>query len=220
MDHTRHIGLFNARHYSATLIGAGGIGAITALALSKMGLGSLIIYDGDKVEEVNIPVQFHRLSDVGKPKSEAVERVIQDYVDDVRVIGICDCVMDHTILKPTHVMISAVDSIQARQQIWVAVQRAQPLWYVDARMSAEYFQMYVVEMRNPQWYQDSLMGQDDATILDEPCTAKATIYTACMAAGHIGAAFRRILTGLQTPGIVTHDILKDQLGVLPFKTDS
>jgi molybdopterin/thiamine biosynthesis adenylyltransferase len=214
MDHTRHIGIFNAGRYSATLIGVGGIGAITALTLAKMGIGELILYDGDKVEEVNIPVQFHKLSDVGKPKAITVHRLIDEFADDLT--------LDHryirfnrgTILEPTHLMISAVDSIEARKDIWKAVWARKPIWYLDTRMSAEYFQMFVVNMNNTDWYEDTLERQDDSHIPDDPCTSKATIYTGCMAAGHIGAVVRRIVTERQKPGILTHDILNDQLNFL------
>jgi hypothetical protein len=66
-------------------------------------------------------------------------------------------------------------------------------------------------MQKFQWYQYTLESQDDSQIPDEPCTSKATIYTACMAAGHVGAGLRRIITGRQGGGILTHDILQNNL---------
>jgi molybdopterin/thiamine biosynthesis adenylyltransferase len=214
MDHTRHIGIFNAGRFTAALIGVGGIGAITALTLAKMGIGELILYDGDRVEDVNIPVQFHKLSDVGKPKVITIHRLIEEFADDLIVDHRCIRVGAGSLLEPTHFVISAVDSIQARKEIWSAVWARRPLWYLDTRMSAEYFQMFVVDMNNSGWYEDTLKGQDDSQIPDDPCTSKATIYTGCMAAGHIGAVVRRIVTGHQKAGILTHDILKNHLNFL------
>jgi molybdopterin/thiamine biosynthesis adenylyltransferase len=220
MDHTRHIGIFNASDYSATLIGAGGIGAMSALALAKMGIGYLAIYDDDKVDDINIPVQFHRLSDVGKPKVIAIDEAIREYVDGTTIQRIYARVTDGSLMRATDITISAVDSISARKGIWHAVQVQRPNWYIDARMSAEYLQIYVVKM-NPlesrDWYDTTIFTQDDSQIPDDPCTSKATIYTACMAAGHIGAIARRIVTGKQAPGILTHDILYNKLNWLSFQ---
>ncbi len=214
MDHTRHIGIFNAQKFSVTLIGLGGIGAFTALTLAKMGCGELVVYDGDTVEEVNIPVQLHKHSDVGMPKSLAIDLTIHEFADDVHVYHHNERVAEETLLTPTHIIISAVDSINARKKIWAAVKRTKPLWYLDSRMAAEYFQMYIVDMENIQWYEDTLANQDDSQIPDDPCTSKATIYTGAMAAGHIGATVRRVITGQQSTGILTHNIFSGHLEFL------
>jgi tRNA A37 threonylcarbamoyladenosine dehydratase len=126
MDHTRHIGIFNASQYSVTLIGAGGIGAMSALALAKMGVGRLVIYDEDVVDQVNIPVQFHKLSDIGKPKAAAIEGAIQDYVNGITLTPVPELVCMGTRLSPAHVTISAVDSIKARKDIWMCVRAPSP----------------------------------------------------------------------------------------------
>ena len=217
MDHTRHIGIYDARHYVLTLIGTGGIGTMAALALAKMVVGKLILYDSDLVEQINIPVQFLKISDVGKAKVIAVERAIYEYADSIAVEHWFQRVVNGTQLKPSHITISAVDSISARKEIWESVKRQNPTWYVDARMSAEHFQMYAVDMDDYSWYQGSLESQDDRLIPDEPCTSKATIYTACTAAGHIGAAVRRIITGRQRPEILNHDIIGEQIYCLPMQ---
>ncbi len=108
-------------------------------------------------------------------------------------------------------MISAVDRIDTRKEIWKAVQRAKPLWYLDARMSVEHFQLFSVDMNNRDWYSTALGFQNDSLIPNEPCTSKATIYTACIAAGQIGAVVRRIITGVQIPGVISHDIFRNVL---------
>ena len=218
MDHTRHIGIFNAHNYVLTLVGLGGIGAMTSLALAKMGVGKLILCDSDLVEDMNIPVQFHKLSDVGKAKVIAIERAIFDYADSIEIEHWFQKVVSGTRLPPSHITISAVDSIWARQEIWTAIKKQMPLWYIDARMGAEKFQMYSVEMSDYSWYESSLDLQDDRLIPDEPCTSKATIYTACMAAGHITAAVRRIVTGHQGPEILDHDIFRECMTRLPMKS--
>ena len=210
MDHTRHIGVFNAANYSVVLIGAGGIGALTGITLAKMGVGSLTIYDDDQVDPINLATQFYRLSDVGKDKVSALSGAVQEYAG-LFTISKNNRVGQSTFLEPAQIVISAVDRIDARQAIWKAVQQSKPLWYLDARMSIEHFQLFTVDMNNRDWYSTALGSQDNSLIPNEPCTSKATIYTACIAAGQIGAAVRRIITGVQIPGVLSHDIFRNVL---------
>jgi hypothetical protein len=48
------------------------------------------------------------------------------------------------------------------------------------------------------------LNEDDVPEL--PCTEKATIYTAAVAAGHIAATVKNIITGGPTPHLITHHI--------------
>jgi molybdopterin/thiamine biosynthesis adenylyltransferase len=196
------------------LIGCGGIGAGTALVLAKMGVRFLTLYDGDSIDEVNLATQFHRLSDVGNTKAEAVQHMCQDFADDTSMIGYsrritpADC-----LVSP--IVISAVDSIQARKDIWAAVQNGSVRWYIDARMAAEEFQMYLVDMETDRsWYDGKLSDESDETALNEACTAKATIFTASLAAGHIGSAVKAIAIRERFPRILIHNIRRTCLTVI------
>ena len=62
-----------------TIIGAGATGSFTALTLAKMGFSELTVFDFDTVEEHNLPNQFYRTSDLGKPKVLALQEIIRDF---------------------------------------------------------------------------------------------------------------------------------------------
>src|SRR5207244_2983363 len=62
-----------------TVVGAGGIGSPTALALAKMGCSRLTVYDPDLVEPHNLPNQFYRLKDSARPKVEALRDLIRSF---------------------------------------------------------------------------------------------------------------------------------------------
>ena len=110
------------------------------------------------------------------------------------------------------IIISAVDSIWARQNIWQAVKRSAAGWYLDARMGSEVFQLYAVNLDgDTSWYDKALSEQSDATALEEPCTSKATIYTGFIGAGHLGSAVRKIITGRPLPHFTVHNILAASL---------
>ena len=218
IDHTRHSGIFDASKTEVTLVGAGGIGAVTAVTLAKMGIGKLTVYDDDVVDKVNIATQFHKISDIGKVKAWAVCDAVSAYADTF-CSGYGIRIDKNWIFDDKDIYISTVDSIASRQEIWQALldSNMYDQWhsfYVDARMGAEVFEMFVVRMGEHEWYEHHLMSSSDNDFPDLPCTSKATIYTANIAAGHIGAAVRRIITNQQEPGLLTHHIFHNKLSFL------
>ena len=196
MDHTSHSAIFNASRLSITVIGAGGIGAATCLALAKMGVPFFTIIDDDVVSDVNMPTQLHRLADLGRPKAEAVSDMISEFSDDIQSILCIEERVDANAIPLTdQIIISCVDSIQARQDIWKAVQGGRNQLYLEARMGAEVFQLHCVDPKDNVWYDRYVTSQSDAEIADVPCTSKATIYTAFLAAAMIADAVKKFITG-------------------------
>jgi molybdopterin/thiamine biosynthesis adenylyltransferase len=196
-----------------TLIGAGGIGAISALALAKMGVRYIEVWDDDVVSDVNLPTQLHRIDDEGRPKVDALGAVLMSFSDEVQVDRHADRVGQDSQLRANYI-ISAVDSITARKAIWEAVKRGVCSHYLDARMGAEVFHLHVVDMDSPEtyaWYEQLLSGEDEGAVADLPCTQKATFYTACIAAGHIGNGVKRLAMGQDCPRMLIHDIQADSL---------
>lgn len=216
MDHTRHIGIFNARDWPVTLIGAGGIGAIAAIVLAKMGIPVLNIYDDDTVDPENVATQFYGPSDIGQDKTWSLTKLIHNFSDETEVypnyLRVGQTGVEPEYLK-NPIIISAVDSITARQVIWNNVLETKWKWYLDARMGAEIFQLYAVKSDTTRMdnYNASLMDLNEADVPDEPCTSKATIYTAAIAAGHIGATVRKIVTGMNVPFLISHDIINNNI---------
>lgn len=221
LDHTRHLGIFNVSHLEVCLIGAGGIGALTAITLGKMGVEDIWVVDDDWVDDINIATQFYRLSDVRNTKGRATLRNLYEFAG-VEGRTLLERVQPGFKLPQADVTIATVDSIASRQDIWDCIVRQynktqKPRWYLDARMGAEVFELFIVNLWEPLWYDEHINHADDGDIPDLPCTSKATIYTADIAAGHIGASLRRIATGEQDPGFLRHDIFKNELSFLEMK---
>jgi molybdopterin/thiamine biosynthesis adenylyltransferase len=209
MDKTRQLDIVNSQLIAAvdvTMIGAGGIGAATALALAKLGITRLYLYDDDTIEDLNIPTQLLKLSDIGKPKAQSVAAMLQEFSDEVSGSTRNQRVVSETTLPGSVITISSVDSITSRKAIWEAVVASQGRWYLDARMGAEVFQLYTVDTANPDWYVRHLSTLNEDDVPDEPCTAKATIYTAFIAAGHIAHQVKRIVMGQRLEKMLVHDI--------------
>jgi molybdopterin/thiamine biosynthesis adenylyltransferase len=214
INHTRHIGIFNAQDWPVTLIGAGGIGAITAVTLAKMGVPELTVFDFDRVSDVNIATQFFRHFDVESWKTAALSTILSEYADaKVLIRNLPFDENTHPDLFTNPIIISAVDSISARRAIWEAVKYEEFLWYLDARMGAEVFQLYAVSGDEMGWYEDLMSKQDDSQVDNLPCTSKATVYCSCLAAAHIGASVRKIISGLPLPRMLSQDMLSNTLMV-------
>jgi molybdopterin/thiamine biosynthesis adenylyltransferase len=213
VNHVRHCGIFDASQLEVTLIGAGGIGALAGITLAKMGIPYMKVWDDDVVSPENLPTQFFKVFDVESYKVLALNETIHEYSDEIEVHPVAARVepgiSTDAVLAP--VIISAVDSINARKGIWEVVKSLPFLWYLDARMGAENFMLYTVRRGNHQWYDEALARQDENAVEELPCTAKATIYTSAISAGMIGRTVRMIATGITPPKIVTFDIMNDVL---------
>jgi len=186
INHVRHMGIFSVADYPVTLIGAGGIGAITALTLGKMGVPAMNVWDGDTVSSEKTGTQFYSPFDIESPKVAALGNYMRRFADDTMYFPVMDRIEVSTPYQEfaAPIIISAVDNITVRKDIWVAIARQPWDWYLDARMSAEVFQLFTVLGTDRQWYQDNLAAQDESMIADVACTEKATIFCAMAAAAH------------------------------------
>jgi hypothetical protein len=220
MDHVRHSNIYNIPGYfQVGLVGAGGIGAMTALVFAKMGVQLMNVWDDDVVSETNIPTQLHPVSDVGEYKVESLERTLKAFSDEIEYTGI------HARITPSmqhisqyafqrtryHLFVTAVDSITARQEIWTQMQEynAQVDFLLDMRMSAMEYQHFLLRMDDHdarQRYEDMLFSMNDDDIPEVPCTEKATFFTASMAAGHAGVVLKDIVRQQARPHRLVHYI--------------
>lgn len=165
------------------LIGAGGIGSPTALVLAKMGCRQLHIIDPDLVENHNLPNQLFYTTDKGRVKVEALKNVVGAFTDYEPIVyqerfkGQC---------RSAQIVISGVDSMAARKEIWQIVSQSPHALYIDARMGAEAAKILAGDPLDGQfvaYYEASLCNDDEVEPL--PCTAQTIIYTPWITAGFI-----------------------------------
>jgi ThiF family len=212
LDHTRHINIFQVPlHFRVGLVGAGGIGAMTALVLAKMGVVQLTVWDDDVVSDVNIPTQLHPVSDVGAYKVTSLQKTLETFSDEIFFTPIAQRIdakttwVSQNAFENQHydLFITAVDSITARHQIWqeMTYYNGNIDWFIDARMAAEKFDMFILKMSDPgarERYENMLFGLSESDVPDLNCTEKATFHCASAAAANIGAALRNILRNEQS----------------------
>lgn len=90
------------------LLGAGGLGAPTALYLAAAGIGKIGLVDDDVVDASNLQRQvIHKTSTVGQPKTSSARQAIEDLNPDVEVVeynfrldadNILDVIRDYDII--------------------------------------------------------------------------------------------------------------------------
>jgi molybdopterin/thiamine biosynthesis adenylyltransferase len=206
LNHIRHSNIFSCHHTSVTLIGCGGIGAATAICLAKMGIRLIELYDPDLVSPENLATQLFLISDVGRPKVIALADTLRSFSDEI-LISYSNTTFGSQNQVFTPIVISAVDSIASRKSIWESLAQRKEGFYLDARMGAEKFQLFSVDLKQDHsGYADMLLEQNDETTPELPCTQKATMYCSFVAAGIIGATLKKIVMGESVPQRLSLDI--------------
>lgn len=183
------------------LIGAGGIGSPTAMVLSKMGFHDLYVYDDDQIEPHNVGAQLYHTNQDGMHKVEALKQFVESFTS----VG-AHFPGPGQELSPFSVVVSAVDSMAARQEIWdyLKTQKMVSL-YVDARMGLESIRVYALDPSDKdsvRRYEQNLYPDSEGEGL--ACSAKSVAYNGFFAAAVIGglisAYSRRAHYPLETIG--------------------
>ena len=175
--------------YNVTIIGAGGIGSPTTLALSKMGVERISIYDSDTVEKHNLPNQMYRISDINKSKVDATKDICSDF-SGTSIVTHDEKFVNQDI---NGIVVSGVDTMKSRSDIWARM-KYNPMVniYIDARMGAEVCRILTVKPFDPddvKWYEKTLFSDEKAS--EEPCTAKSVIYNTFTIAGLIASQVKK-----------------------------
>jgi len=80
MRHARQLDLIDEQdqQIKIDIIGAGGIGSFTTLALAKMGFNNLRVHDFDVVEDHNVASQFFKEPQLGMYKVDALRDNVKE----------------------------------------------------------------------------------------------------------------------------------------------
>lgn len=162
------------------VVGAGAVGS--AIVRNLAGLHhNIVVMDGDRVESENcIPQQFP-VAAIGSSKAVQLR-------DIVRSMG-CQNVKAYSEYIDTsyassfndRIIISAVDSMEARAMLFEMWKTSSSTLFIDTRMAGEVFTIYFVEKSDFAWYEETLYSDEEA--FNEPCTNKATPFTPSIIGG-------------------------------------
>jgi len=193
--------------YVVTVGGAGSIGSWLLLFLSRIGY-DIYLYEMDRVEGHNIGGQLYGRGDIGSTKQEAIRKRIENLAMHKQIEALGKFEQNNIV---TPICFSCFDNMKARKDMfakWVetVADRDELSVFIDGRLTAESFQMYIVTQDRIDAYEETLFDDDD--IEELPCSYKSTSHIAAMLAS-------QMTTGL------TNAIANDKHGDIrdiPFQT--
>lgn len=149
------------------VIGAGALGSWLAFFLMKMGFKDINVYDFDEIEEHNLPNQFYRESDIGKPKVSALNDICIDF------FGEEDCLRLKPAIKKVNkskarelsgVVFCCVDSMKARKYIYEeCYKNGNADIFIEGRIGL--FGAYIYTLHGqPENYEETLYEDEEAEV--------------------------------------------------------
>ena len=189
------------REQDVTILGLGGIGSWLSLLISRTGVKTLTLYDGDRFEVVNMAGQLCNTDSPGKYKVDVASQIAQSF-SNYEVFPIASMFREDS--EVSKVVLCGFDNMGARKLAFEAWLNANERGYdgnglrnpaeclfIDGRLTAETFQIFLIE-GNDQWainkYKEEwLFSDDEATI--EDCTFKQTSHMAAMIASYMTSYF-------------------------------
>ncbi|MBI3572019.1 ThiF family adenylyltransferase [Candidatus Kaiserbacteria bacterium] len=195
----RHILLFDPERFDNSrvdVIGCGAVGSRIAMEMAKLGVRNLHLWDGDCVESHNIANQLFTLTDIGRPKVEALAEAI------LAATGLESTAHHQRIESPVtlgSVVFLAVDTMAARRAIFKDCLHLKFTTQVviDVRMGVEELRVYGF---NPRSRAEVLAWEatltNDAQTVESACGARTTVgatagITACIAVHRFLQYYRR-----------------------------
>jgi len=173
------------------------------------GFGTIAIVDPDTVEPHNLAAQGYKEGDLDLPKVDALSREMKETNSEINLLSYCrkfdetmlDRVLDSQMSIPLPdcklVVISCVDSISTRKEIWEASKGHPNLeLFLDARMMGPIVQVYGAHRgwESFEHYPTTFFEESEA--FQAPCSARSMIYPCSVAAGllvsHISNWMRNI----------------------------
>jgi sulfur carrier protein ThiS adenylyltransferase len=117
------------------IAGLGGLGSAVAVALARVGVGTLILVDFDVVEPSNLNRQQYFVHQIGRPKVEALRENISKVNPYVRILS-CHEKLDRNnverIFKEASVVVEAFDRAEEKAMLINVISEKMPDKYIVA----------------------------------------------------------------------------------------
>ena len=191
--------------------GLGNIGSYLTFFLSRLGY-TIVGYDDDTVDAVNLGGQLYGYSSLGKKKTKAIAKTLEEYSLTKQTKFINKTERFKNTSDPAPYMFSCFDSMQSRNVMfynWLSVAEKnavkKPI-FIDGRTTAETGIIFCVTLDNMHKYPDTL--ELDKVLPDLQCSLKATSHNGGMIGSLMVACFVNHIYNLK---------MKENIREVPFK---
>ena len=212
--YSRQIGIVDPSKLDIPIavVGAGGIGSWTTLALTRMGCDDVTVIDFDKVEKHNVGSQIYTDNDIGRPKVEALRDKIS-YLASGDVITTLNLKIEddgealEDLIKENKIIILAVDNIETRKIIMKQV-GGRPVWLIDGRMAADSIEIYSEDCAKYSGQKTPIDASmfESGSATPVACTQRAVVYNCFVMAGLITDMVAKIVNGQEPPQELVVDL--------------
>jgi adenylyltransferase/sulfurtransferase len=209
------------------IVGAGGLGSPTVLALAAAGVGTLTVIDDDDVEASNLQRQvMHRVGDVGRPKTESAVRVAADLSPTTVVRPVRARITDANaveLLRRAHVVIDGTDTFEAREVVAAACEQlGVPLvWGVVQEFHAQATVFWSTPPRGADPVRLRDLYPPDSMGEVPSCSQVGVLGSLCLQVGALLATETvKLLTGVGEPllgRVVVIDALRGRSDEVPLR---
>lgn len=190
---------------SILIVGAGSIGSWTALALLKLGCQNVSIMDFDTVEEQNAGSQIYKLFDTGQAKVGALRDKLR-MLTEWDITPINERWTPEFDLEPYDIIISAVDNITVRKELYQKLKDTKKI-YIDGRMASNAIEIYTVNCESKEdqeKYAETLFEESET--IPVPCSERAVVYNVFIVAGLLTDLVGKIVNEEELPKEIVVDL--------------
>jgi len=192
----RQHGFFDPAHDNpkVVVVGAGSLGSNIVFLLAKMGVQDIKVYDGDDIEEHNLPNQMYTHEQVGLSKVVALSENLNMFGQNsfrFNVGNVTDKVDIPNEAETIYIL--ATDTLESRRLVYGLIEFF-PMHLIDARSGGEGYQIYYVDLMNDEMkaeYVKTLEGEDG----ELKCGEQTVIYNVMSAAAEVCNLVKRISKG-------------------------
>jgi len=154
------------------VIGCGAVGSKIASELGKMGINQVRVSDGDVIEEQNVANQNFAITDVGKPKADALKEWVKRHTG-IEYTSVAEFIKEPKTFYP--IVFVTTDTMKSRKDIWEQSIRLKPhvRLMIETRMHISEGRVYAVDPCNPEhikaWESTLRDDADTSDAVDPVC---------------------------------------------------
>lgn len=179
---------------AVTIVGLGGLGSWTALALAKCGF-PLSVYDHDEVEQKNVQNQLYSNVCVGFQKVYALRAIVREHTPGAPDLDANDKAIKGKEVLATPIVVAAVDSLESRRAILAACKASPQVdILLDLRAGGGTIKVLTCAPHNAEsvkWYTSTLVAAPEAMAV---CLEAFEAHVGMIAAGLAVRTLQELLT--------------------------